>query len=255
MTIRRSELFGIRTDPSHGRLAVTTQLPATIDEVISRMEQIDRELDPHDGVACFNRVYLKVTKLVKQHVTEGTFKDGAFLERMDVIFAGHYLQNVEAAKAGRQVEGSWQPLFDVRGNRVIWPIQFALAGMNAHINHDLALAVVETCQERGTAPENPPVHEDFEKVNDLLASVEAEIRAEFELQLVKVATAPAEQLKHAVSAFSMSTAREVAWFNATQLWNARNNPMKYQIVLTGMVGSVNATSRVILVPVIPPPAA
>ncbi|MFE6054298.1 DUF5995 family protein [Kitasatospora sp. NPDC056446] len=142
----------------------------------------------------------------------------------------------------------------MRGNRTIWPIQFALAGMNAHINHDLALAVVETCKERNTAPENPPVHEDYEKVNDLLASVEAEIRAEFELQIAKVATAPAEQLKHAVSAFSMSTAREVAWLNATQLWNARNNPIKYQVQLTAMAGAVDATSRLILVPVIPPPA-
>ncbi|MFF2077833.1 DUF5995 family protein [Kitasatospora sp. NPDC058162] len=233
---------------------MTTQLPATIDEVISRMEEIDRELDPHDGVACFNRVYLKVTKMVKEHVTEGTFKDGPFLERMDVIFAGHYLKNVDAAKAGRPVDMPWQQLFEARDNRIIWPIQFALAGMNAHINHDLALAVVETCKERGTAPEIPPVHEDFEKVNDLLASVEAEIRAEFELQIVKVATAPAEQLKHAVSAFSMSAAREVAWINATQLWGARNNPIKYQVLLTGMAGSVYATSRLILVPVIPPPA-
>ncbi|MER7580941.1 DUF5995 family protein [Kitasatospora sp. NPDC097691] len=233
---------------------MTAQLPTTIDGVISRMEEIDAELDRHDGVACFNRVYLKVTKLVKEHVTAGTFKDPAFLERMDVIFAGHYLKNVDAAKAGRPVELPWQPLFEARGNRVVWPIQFALAGMNAHINHDLALAVVETCKERNTAPEVPPVHEDYEKVNDLLASVEAEIRAEFELQIVKVATAPAEQLKHAVSAFSMSSAREVAWLNATQLWSARNNPVKYQVQLTAMAGAVNATSRLILVPVVPPPA-
>ncbi|MFJ3794359.1 DUF5995 family protein [Kitasatospora sp. NPDC090091] len=230
------------------------QLPTTIDAVISRMEEIDAELDPRDGVACFNRVYLKVTKLVKEHVTVGTFKDNAFLERMDVIFAGHYLKNVDAAKAGRRAEVPWQPLFAARGNRVIWPIQFALAGMNAHINHDLALAVVETCKERNTAPEVPPVHEDFEKVNDLLASVEAEIRAEFELQIVKIATGPAEDLKHAVTSFSMSTARETAWVNATQLWAARNNPAEYAFHLTAIAGGVNATSTMILAPVVPPPA-
>ncbi|MET8546158.1 DUF5995 family protein [Kitasatospora sp. NPDC004799] len=233
---------------------MTTQLPATIDEVISHMEQVDAELDPRDGVACFNRVYLKVTKLVKEHVTAGTFQDPAFLERMDVIFAGRYLKNVDDAKAGRSAELAWRPVFEARDNRVLWPIQFVLAGMNAHINHDLAIAVVETCKQRRTTPGTPPVHADFEKVNDLLASVEAEVRAEFELQIVKVATEPAEALKHAVSAFSMSTAREAAWVNAVALWEARHNPLEYQAQLATMSGSVFATSQVILVPVVPPPA-
>ncbi len=234
---------------------MANQLPTTIDGVISRMEEIDAELDPRDGVACFNRVYLKVTELVKEHVTAGTFKDNAFLERMDVIFAGLYLRNVDSAKAHRPVDPSWQPLFAARGNRVLWPIQFALAGMNAHINHDLALAVVETCKERDATPDTAPVHEDFEKVNDLLASVEAEIRAEFELQIVKIATGPAETLKHAVSAFSISAAREAAWINATLLWGVRNDPIKYPLQLAAINAGVQTTSRLILVPVVPPPAA
>ncbi|MGW6918236.1 DUF5995 family protein [Kitasatospora sp. NPDC054939] len=234
---------------------MTTQIPTTIDAVISGMEQIDAELDPRDGVACFNRVYLKVTKLIKDHVTAGTFKDNAFLERMDVIFAGLYLRNAEAARARRPVDPSWQPLFAARGNWVIWPIQFALAGMNAHINHDLALAVVETCKERNTTPDTLPVHDDYEKVNDLLAGVEAEIRADFELQVVKLATGPAETLKHAVSAFSISSARETAWINATLLWDARNNPVKYGLQLTAITAGVNSSSQLIVVPVVPPPTA
>ena len=40
---------------------------------------------------------------------------------------------------------AWQPLFERRADPGIEPIQFALAGMNAHINHDLPLAVVATC--------------------------------------------------------------------------------------------------------------
>jgi hypothetical protein len=35
----------------------------------------------------------------------------------------------------------------------IEPVQFALAGMNAHINHDLPLAMVSTCTALGTAPD------------------------------------------------------------------------------------------------------
>ncbi|MFD8754044.1 DUF5995 family protein [Kitasatospora sp. NPDC059577] len=233
---------------------MTTQLPGTIDAVIDRMEEIDAELDPHDGVACFNRVYLKVTKLVKEHVTAGTFKDSEFLERMDVIFAGLYLADIDAAKAGRSVEPCWQPLFERRGNRTIWPIQFALAGMNAHINHDLAVAVVETCKERHTSPRTPPVHEDYEKVNDLLASVEAEIRADFELQVVKLATKDAESLKHFVSSFSISSAREVSWANANDLWAVRTMGPVYQAKLDFVSRAVGTAGLLILTPVVPPPA-
>ena len=35
---------------------------------------------------------------------------------------------------------AWAPLVERRATRGVLPIQFALAGMNAHINHDLALA-------------------------------------------------------------------------------------------------------------------
>ncbi|MGW2486042.1 DUF5995 family protein [Streptomyces sp. NPDC001606] len=234
---------------------MTTQaLPTTIDEVIDRMQQIDDRLDPRDGVACFNRMYLKVTRLVKENVGAGTFKDNAFLERMDVIFAGLYLRNVDAAAAGRPVNPSWAPLFEMRANPVIWPVQFAFAGMNAHINHDLAVAVVQTCAERGTTPQTAPVHEDYEKVNDLLSGVEAEVRAEFETMLVHVATQPAEALKHAVGSFGIFTARETAWTNAQTLWHDRNVSLIYDSHLEAVARMVGTTSRAILVPVVPPPA-
>ena len=59
------------------------------------------------------------------------------------------------------------------------PVQFALAGMNAHIEHDLPVAVVATCESRGTDPTSPGVREDHESVNDLLAEVEGGIRRSF----------------------------------------------------------------------------
>ncbi|MEU6575269.1 DUF5995 family protein [Streptomyces sp. NPDC046805] len=235
---------------------MTTQtLPTTIDQVIDRMQRIDDQLAPRDGVACFNRMYLKVTRLVKQHVGAGTFQDDAFLERLDVIFANLYLSQVDAAADGRRVDPSWQPLFDLRDNDVIWPIQFAFAGMNAHINHDLPLAVVQTCTERGTTPGTPPVHQDYEKVNDLLAEVEAEVRAEFETRLFHVATQPAEALKHAVGTFSIDTARETAWTIAENLWHERGLPLIYKGHVETLALLVGTASRALLVPVVPPPAA
>ncbi|MEV8455368.1 DUF5995 family protein [Streptomyces sp. NPDC052095] len=237
-------------------MATTEPLPTTIDGVIARMERIDTELDPRDGVACFNHMYLKVTKLVKENITAGTFGDAAFLERMDVIFAGLYLRNVDADRAGRQVDTAWAPLFAARDNRIIWPLQFALAGMNAHINHDLPVAVVETCTERRTTPDTPPVHHDYEKVNDLLASVEAEVRAEYEPEIAKLTTRDAEALKHAISAFSIAEAREAAWRTAEAFWVEKHglDPLAYRAHEAALARTVAGVSQGILLPVVPMPA-
>ena len=63
--------------------------------------------------------------------------------------------------------------------RGVQPIQLALAGMNAHINHDLALALVATCRARRREPESGSIHADFEKVNAVLAEVVRPIRRSF----------------------------------------------------------------------------
>lgn len=222
-------------------------------EVIARMQHIQADLDPTDGVACFNRMYLLVTELVAQNLTEGFFSDGPFIERMDVIFAGIYFDTVDAAAAGKAPNPSWRPLFGARSNRVVWPIQFAFAGMNAHINHDLALAVIATCKERGTSPDTPPVHADYLKVNELLEKVEAEVRHSFEMQVVRMGTALVEPLVHIVSSFSVARARDAAWASTEMLWAQRNLPLLCERSTAALAHSVGMAGRLLVTPVVPPP--
>jgi hypothetical protein len=59
------------------------------------------------------------------------------MSQLDVTFAGLYFDAVEAAGDPAAVPLAWRPLIEERGQPAIEPIQFALAGMNAHINHDL----------------------------------------------------------------------------------------------------------------------
>jgi hypothetical protein len=63
-------------------------------------------------------------------------------------------------------------LFEARHKPGIDRIQFALAGMNAHINHDLSLALLQTDDEFDIVPSKTSrEHDDFEQVNELLGSV------------------------------------------------------------------------------------
>ncbi|WP_328411992.1 DUF5995 family protein [Nocardia sp. NBC_00403] len=230
-----------------------TQIPAAVEEVIRRMRAIKGELDPRDGVASFNNMYLRVTELVGRQITEGFFKDPEFVERLDVIFAQLYFDAVDAAKRGKPPNPVWKPVFDSRSNRTVWPLQFALAGMNAHINHDLAVAVVETCKERATTPDTKPVHADYLKVNELLAKVEAEIRAEYEPALLELSTRDAEALKHILSSFSIARARDAAWATTQMLWMQRDNTLLLKLTKRSLEETVSTAGRMLLTPVVPPP--
>ena len=109
--------------------------------VIARMEEIDATLPRKDGVAYFNRLYLQVTKAVDASAAGTTFEDPAFLDRLDVVFAGLYFDAEATITTGAQAPLSWRPLIEMRADQRE-PIQFALAGMSAHINHDLAVAEI-----------------------------------------------------------------------------------------------------------------
>ncbi|MBV9011609.1 MAG: hypothetical protein JO272_06080 [Pseudonocardiales bacterium] len=222
-------------------------------EVIQRMKEIRDSLDPHDGVACFNRMYLQVTELVGQNLVEGFFEDAAFIERLDVVFAGLYFQGFEAAQAGRVPDPSWKPLYDARSNRVVWPIQFAFAGMNAHINHDLPLAVVATCKEFGKTPGTAPIHADYQRVNELLAKVESEVRQSFEPKLLHLATNDAETLQHIVGCWGITEARDLAWDNTEMLWAQRAMSFLYDRSVAALAQTVGMTGRMLVTPVVPPP--
>lgn len=219
-----------------------------VGEVIERMRAIGARLDTADGVACFNRMYLRVTELVARLLTEDFFEDQAFVERLDVNFADLYFAAVDADLAGDPVEEAWSPLFDTRAWDTVWPIQFAMAGMNTHINHDLALAVVATCKERRISPQTKPVHADYLRINDLLCQVEAEVRESFEPELLKLTTRHAEVLKHLMSTFSIARARDSAWMTTLTLWQHRDNPVLRRMTLATVSNVVELAGRLILVP-------
>ena len=57
-----------------------------IDPVIERMTRIAAELPETDGVACFNDLYLAVTRAVAAEATGNGFEDPTFLSGLDVAF-------------------------------------------------------------------------------------------------------------------------------------------------------------------------
>ena len=156
-----------------------------------------------------------------QHELRGgpAYQDRAFIERLDVTFANLYFEGVTASlQGGNLAPPAWRPLFESRGERRA-RIQHALAGMNAHINRDLPLALVQTFQEVGGTPADAgPRRADFDRVNDLLQRVETQVKAEFAIGLVGLADVAAGTLDDVLAMWRVGRARDAAWTNAEVLW-------------------------------------
>lgn len=205
-------------------IALTGPPVTTIQELLARMAAIDAALPPADGLACFNRMYRRITELVLAQVGAGFFSDQAYMDRLDVVFGNLYLAAVNASVAQPgQVARCWSALLERRTDTAITPLQFALAGMNAHINHDLPMAVVATCSDLVTTPDSGSHHADYERINAVLAGVEQEVRQSFEskpLLLVDQSVAGAADV---VVNWDLVKARETAWANANVLWALRQS--------------------------------
>ncbi|MFD9128239.1 DUF5995 family protein [Kitasatospora sp. NPDC059571] len=216
----------------------------TVDQAIDRMERLQAALPPADGVAVFNRMYLRVTGLVRERLGAGYFADPAGMAELDALFAARYLDAVEADGDGRRPASCWRPLFDLRSQPGIHPLQFALAGMNAHIEHDLPLSVLDTCRLLGHRPED--VRADYHRINDLLAQVESEVREE--LLPGAEALRAAGPLLHVLGVWSIDRARDAAWATVEALWELRHAPAVEDAVAVALSRSVGMTSRALLTP-------
>jgi Family of unknown function (DUF5995) len=222
--------------------------PSTIADVIARMEAISNELAAGDGIACFNRMYLEVTRSVDLNLQQGTFADPAFVSDLDVVFANLYFAAVDGASdPANTIPEAWAPLFGARSTPGIEPIQFALAGMNAHINHDLPIAVVTTCLDLATTPTEDTHHLDYQRIDTLLDAADQSIRESFESPDELDVDRHVAAVANLVDNWSINTARDVAWDTALGLWEVRDRPLAMRLLTDALARTVAIASRSLLV--------
>lgn len=219
--------------------------------VLARMRALERALPAEDGVAVFNGVYLTVTEAVAQRLGDGAFQDPSAAGELDVRFAGRYFDAVDAAAAGLRTPACWRPLFQLRRHPGVRPLQFALAGINAHIGHDLALAVLDTCRALQCEPD--ALETDFDRVGGVLTSLEERIRE-------RLMPGPdvldiADPLTHLIGSWSLDKARDGAWVAAKALWSVRRLPEVAEEFIERLDAGVGLVGRILLTPLPGPRAA
>ncbi len=219
--------------------------------MIERLERIGAELPKADGVGRFNDLYLAMTREIEGGVRNARFEDQDFLTRLDVVFANYYFAAVEASKQRQDIAPAWAPLFEARTHPRIAAIQFALAGVNAHINYDLGVALVATCSELEIALElDSPQHRDYLRVNEIIARVEDNVKKSLETTLIDAADEALGRLDDVLAMWSVYRARDAAWTHAEVLWKLRDISAlenEYSATIARMVG---LAARGLLVPVL-----
>ena len=216
--------------------------PASIPDVIAVMQSIDGLLPSNDGVKWFNRLYLMVTQEIDAQPPPNGWQDATWLTRLDVVFAGFYFAAIAGAlEQNADSASSWDAFFEARTRAGVDRIQFALAGMNAHINHDLALALLQTDDELHLTPAmQSPEHDDYERVNGLLEVVLPSALNLLATGIVGELAQDTGKVGRLLAIWNVRAARDLAWDFADHLRNlrglSRDLALEGQDKLTGVIG-------------------
>jgi uncharacterized protein DUF5995 len=215
------------------------------------MREIEASAAGSDGLVCFTRLYLQVTESVDVGLT--TFAAPGYLGTLDVTFAGLFFDAVDAAAAeSATMPRAWAPLFEARSRRGIAPLQFAVAGMNAHINRDLPVALARTWTGLGAEPaDGSAEHADFLRVNTLLAAVEAKVKASYMngwLARLDRFVHRLDRVDDVLMMWNVERARDAAWTNGRALWALRGEPELARDFLDTLDRTVGLAGRGLLLP-------
>lgn len=204
-----------------------------IDEVVSRLDGLVAwSARNHDPAGLFAALYRQVTVRVRDDCAAGRrFSDIERMRLFDTRFANRYFDAWDAWNDGEvdRMTRSWRAAFQAWRRRDLLLIQDVILGVNAHINLDLAIAALETCEALGQ-----PVSvlaADFDRINDILAELLDPVQEvlnehSWAMAAVDLAGARSDEL---LGVFSLRVMRERAWAWAERL-GAVHGAARYRLI-------------------------
>jgi hypothetical protein len=229
-------------------LAAVQLKPRNIADVFKTMQTIDATCANEDGLKWFNWLYMTVTEAIENKVAGGGFNDPAWLSELDVLFATLYFDALAGELSCGSCPECWRAMLSVRDQFKIARIQFALAGMNAHINHDLPIAIVSTCQATNTVPKHgTPQYNDYTSVNPTLDGLIDQAKQKLNFRLPGDPLPAVSHLEDLIATWNLSTFREKAWDTAQSLRGETDAEINLRMGLRDAI--VATLSAALLVPV------
>jgi hypothetical protein len=119
----------------------------SVEAVLVELDLLDSKLSQNhlDQFSLFNQAYYVVTNTIKQAAEHDYFNNPEFIEKFSVCFARYYFQAInDTSTVGLDVAPAWAKINKAAEFKSVPSFILLLMGANAHINHDLPLALLET---------------------------------------------------------------------------------------------------------------
>jgi len=181
----------------------------------------------NNRVAAFNKLYLTITRRVDTAL-QTTAKWPEFLELLDVEFAKRYFLALDLWNRDRvETPDVWEVLFRRAGDTEMSELIAAVLGVNAHINHDLSLALISTWEQLGP-PEDDTIYPDYLLVNQIFYEEIQPLRRGFsddwQLEIDRL-VGPLDDWSQKIL---VKVTRGWAWGQARRMWPLRDDPEDFQ---------------------------
>lgn len=224
----------------------TLPIHPTMADVIAALREVGEQLEPNDGFRHFNAMYLLVTEGVAARVAAGEAHDADYLVHLDAIFCQLYLDAL-GSEHPDDAPRAWRPMLERRFKEGISGLRYAIAGMNAHINRDLSLALDHACRRVGGALfDDEPRHLDFVAVDVLLGKLMARTKDIVQDPLEELLDDSMGGFDDAVEHWSIRHARAVAWENGQHLIRLREQPDAHARYLRSVDRTAGLIGRLLL---------
>ena len=199
----------------------------TIDAVAGELRGL--AMAATDAIGYFPALYSQVTNRISTSIQDGTFHDPAGMDGFACSFASFY---IGAFNRTIPRPRCWQAAWDVASDGRLLIVQHLLLGINAHVNHDLPLAVVAAADQRGDIAS---IRSDFDAVNEVLAATYFDVQRE--LDTVSRWTNLAASIGGGrLFNFSLVVARRRAWEAAQRIYALDTaGRQSYQVELDRLV--------------------
>ncbi|MDQ5919849.1 MAG: hypothetical protein QG668_576 [Patescibacteria group bacterium] len=224
-------------------------------DVIEAMERIQSVVGRDDGVWWFTELYRQVTCEVRAHCATGFFAEPAWMEELVIQFSRLYFDALWLWFSHDRwaCPPSWAVFFHHRfllRKKGYSPLQFALAGVNAHIQRDLGFAAHITRRLfPRDATRDARIYQDYVRVNAILERVEVGAMRSMATGWVKRVS----EIVHPVDAWLamgvIRIGRWMAWRTAAlYFWLVRRCPRVASVYLALVERSVATVGRLLLIP-------
>ena len=197
----------------------------SVQDLVIELQRLENSLSAGNGVKWFVRLYREVTEALALELGLGQLEDPVFMELLVLVYGNSVLNVCDDMEArSNRIARAWAPLYERRHDERVAPLQFALAGLNAHVNHDVPIGLVHACRSTAIAPDSDgPQYRDYMTMTALMRRTTDSVKDWLLTGAVAELDRTFGNLDDVIAMWSLQRARQAAWTSGEVLWSLRED--------------------------------